>query len=268
MIDFGLAGKVVVVTGGASGIGRTLALSLASQGASVAIVDQHQDPIDEAVRETRALGVPAFGVVADVRDEAAVSRAARATEDALGRAFGLAACAGIGAAGRADSVSAAAFSEVMDVNGLGLFLTCREWGGQMIAAGDGAIVAVSSLFGLVGHTGRVGYVASKFAVNGIVKTLAVEWGHLGVRVNAVAPSLVDTPMLAEGIPEAFRQLQIERTPLARIAQPRDVANVIMMLMSDAAAYVTGTVTPVDGGLSAGLLTSESGRAIHSRRTQS
>jgi len=265
MLDYGLRDRAVIVTGGASGIGLATARLLADQGAKVGVLDLQTAAVEHCVADLRARGATVFGLVADVRDEAQLATAAAAAEHALGPIYGLAACAGIGAASWADEVEPAEFNRVMDVNALGLFLSCRAFARRMLEHGEGAIVAVSSLYGEVGHTGRLGYVASKFAVNGIVKTLAIEWARGGVRVNAVAPTLVATPMLNAGIPKDFVDLTVDRTPMARIATPEDVASASLMLLSDAARYVNGVILPVDGGLSAGYLVSENGQAIHSKR---
>jgi NAD(P)-dependent dehydrogenase (short-subunit alcohol dehydrogenase family) len=265
VIDFGLRDRIVVVTGGASGIGEAAVQLLVAQGCSVAFIDLDLDTVKRIEKMYVAKGERVLGIAADVRDEVALTKAADTVEKELGTVYGLLACAGIGVAQRAEALAAEEWSRVMDVNGLGMFLTCKAFAPQMRTAGSGSIVAVSSLNGLVGHAGRAAYVASKFAVNGLIKTLAIEWGADGVRVNAIAPQIVATPMVSAGIPDEFIALASDRTPMGRIAQPKEVASAMLMLLSDAASFVNGVVLPLDGGLSAGILTSEKGRAVHSKR---
>ena len=265
MIDYGLRDRVVVVTGGVSGIGEAAVHLLVEQGSRVALIDRDVDAVARAQQLYMSQGGKVLGIAADVRDETAMIEAAKQVEQDLGPVYGLVACAGIGAAQMADVLKVEEWSNVMDINALGMFITCKSFAPQMRAARSGSIVAVSSLYGIVGHTGRAAYVASKFAVNGLVKTLALEWGADGVRVNAVAPQLVATPMVAAGIPEEFLAIASDRTPMGRIAEPEEVASAMLMLLSSAASFINGVVIPLDGGLSAGILTTEQGRAVHSRR---
>lgn len=266
MIGYGLTGRVICVTGGASGIGRAGALALARDGAHVAILDLHQEEIDRLLPDLRAMGVKADGVALDVRDAAATRAAADRFEVTLGPVEGVFACAGISGAGPAELLDDREFTEIVGVNLMGLFQSCREFGRRMIARGKGAIVVVGSIDGLGGHPGRTHYVASKHAVVGLTKNLALEWGRHGVRVNAIAPGFVDTPLLRRGVPENFIETVVQdRTPLGRMGRPEDMAGVALMLLSDAAAYVTGVTVPVDGGLSAGFLTHRQGGDYSSRR---
>lgn len=259
MINFGLKGRVVVVTGGASGIGRAGTLALARDGAHVGVIDMSQEAVDRVVDEIRALGVKAAGHVMDVRDAAAMRSAADRFEAELGPVSGLFACAGISRTAPAEAMDEADFDAVMTTNVNGVFLTCRVFGERMIARRQGSIVIIGSVDSLGGHPGRLHYTASKHAVAGLAKTLALEWGRFGIRVNCIAPGLVDTPLLRANMPTAFMDdIAAQRTPLGRLGQAGEMANVALMLLSDVASYMTGAVVPIDGGLTAGYFTRKQG----------
>ncbi|GAA4540210.1 SDR family NAD(P)-dependent oxidoreductase [Pseudonocardia xishanensis] len=256
MIDFGLRDRVILVTGAGSGIGRAVALHAATQGARIAVVDFSEADADGVVTEIKEAGGTAVALVADVRAEAEVEAAVSRCEEVLGPLDGVVACAGISRPAPAESLTLEGWSQVIDTNLTGAFLTARIAGSRLLARG-GSLVVVSSVDGLGGHAGRVHYSASKFGVAGIVKSLAIEWGRRGVRVNAVAPGPVDTPLLrAIHSDEALAGGILVRTPLGRLALPADQANAILFLLSDAAAFVTGTLLPVDGGLTAGCFNDE------------
>jgi NAD(P)-dependent dehydrogenase (short-subunit alcohol dehydrogenase family) len=265
MINFGLADRVVVVTGGASGIGRATCMALARDGAKVAVLDLQADEIASTVDDLRGLGAEAIGHTLDVCDEAATMAAADEIARSLGPVYGLVASAGTSAAARAEDYAAADFTRVMSVNALGMLLSCQVFGGAMIERGEGAIVGIGSISGLAGHAGRVGYTASKSAVHGLIKGLAVEWGRHNVRVNSVAPTLVDTPLVRRGMPNYFFDVVTDRTPMGRIGTTDDMANAVLMLLSDAATFITGQILSVDGGLTSGFLTRNSGADLSSKR---
>lgn len=266
MISYGLKERVVCVTGGASGIGRAGALALARDGARVGIIDLRQADIDATVEELRALGATATGYALDVRDADATVKAAERLEADLGPVDGLFACAGISRTAPAEDLAEQDLTDVLDVNVKGLFLSCREFGKRMIGRGNGAIVVIGSIDGLGGHPGRLHYVSSKHAVSGLAKNLALEWGRYGIRVNCIAPGLVDTPLLRAGMPPNFvENVVLDRTPLGRMARPEEIASVALMLLSDASSYLTGAIVPIDGGLSAGFFTRKQGGDYSSRR---
>lgn len=259
MINYGLAGRVVCVTGGASGIGRATALALAADGAHVGIIDVQADKTAETLAELRALGARAAGAVADVRDAEATKQAADKFEAELGPVVGLFASAGTSTAMPAEALSEEDFTRVLDINLKGVFLSCREFGGRMIGHGKGAIVLVSSIDGLGGHPGRAHYTSSKHALIGLTRNLALEWGRHGVRVNAIAPGSVDTPLLRKTMPMKFiNEVVCDRTPLGRMADASELASVALMLLSDACSYVSGVSIAVDGGLTAGFFTHRQG----------
>ncbi|MGV6871922.1 SDR family NAD(P)-dependent oxidoreductase [Pseudochelatococcus sp. B33] len=259
MLNFGLKDRVLFVTGGASGIGRATALMAADDGAHVAIVDQNEERIGDVLEELRGKGIRAFGTALDVRDPAATAEAVRRTEAELGPIDALFAAAGVSTTKPAEGLDVEEFDRVMDVNVNGVFVSCCEVGKVMISRGRGAVVVVGSIDGLGGHPGRTHYVSSKFAVQGLTRNLALEWGRYGLRVNAVMPGFVDTPLLRRSIPQGFIDNVVnDRTPMGRMARAEDIAGAALMLMSDAAAYVNGAILPVDGGLSAGVLTRSCG----------
>lgn len=266
MIDYGLKDRVICITGGASGIGRAGALTAARNGAHIAIIDLRQEDIDRTLDECRAFGVKATGCAMDVRDAAATRAAAERIEAELGPVRGLYACAGISRAHLASDFVESDFDDIMDINTNGVFLSCREFGRRMIANGGGSIVAISSVDGIGGHPGRLAYAASKHAVIGLTRTFALEWGRHNVRVNAIAPGLVDTPLLRANMPKPFMEdIAEQRTPLGRMAQPEEISSVALMLLSDACSYVTGAVVPIDGGLTSGYFTRGQGSDLASNK---
>lgn len=266
MLDFGLRGRVVVVTGGASGIGLACARRLVQDGARVAITDRDGPAVEAVLAELRQAGGTVTGHVLDVRDAAATGQAFAAVEAELGKLAGLVASAGTSGAAPAETLPEEEWRQVIDVNLTGLFLSCSAAGRLMIANGQGAIVTIGSIDALGGHPGRAHYVASKYGVVGYTKTAALEWGRHGIRVNCVAPGLVDTPLLRRGVPAHFASAVAEdRAPFGRMAQPDDIAGAVLALLSDATGFVTGAVLPVDGGLTAGYLTRAQGADLSSTR---
>ena len=198
-------------------------------------------------------------VTADVRSDSEVASYVAAALDAHGRVDALFNNAGVeGPIASLVDYPADGFDQVLAVNVLGVWLGIKHTGPAIAASGGGAIVNTASMLGMVGTAGMGAYVASKHAVIGLTKTAALEFAPLGVRVNAVAPAPVDTRMIRsieQGMnpddPSAVRQFLVSRVPLARYADPEEVAAVAAFLCSDDAAYMTGTVVPIDGGSHAG-----------------
>jgi NAD(P)-dependent dehydrogenase (short-subunit alcohol dehydrogenase family) len=251
-----LAGRVVLITGGAAGIGYATAARLVAMGARVALVDRDEAAATEAAR---SLPAGAFAIGADVTDREAMERSVDAAERKLGPIHGVVACAGISASGASETLDANRWDQVLAVNLTGVFNTCQAAARRMIPRRAGAIVIIGSTASLGGFSGRANYAASKHGVIGLARTLAIEWGRHGVRVNAVAPGSIATQRAAAAIPAAFaNDVILDRTPLGRHGAPDDVASVSAFLLSDASSFVTGAVVPVDGGLSAGYLTHRQG----------
>ncbi len=251
-----MSDRVALVTGAASGIGAAVCRRLATDGVRIAAADLNADALDALAG---SLDVSVLTGALDVRDEAAQQRFVARVEAELGGITDVVPCAGLARAAPAETMGAAVWSQVIDVNLTGTFLTCAAAAPGMLRRGRGAIVGIASITAKGGQPGRANYAASKWGLIGLLKTLAVEWGSRGVRVNGVAPNGVDTPLLTQGVPEPFLQgVMIDRTPLGRLARVEEVADVIAFLLSDAASYVNGAVLEVDGGLTAGFLTHRHG----------
>jgi 3-oxoacyl-[acyl-carrier protein] reductase len=260
------AQRVALITGAASGIGAAVCAHLAASGVAIAAADLNQDGLD-ALQERLGRHTRFLGATLDVRDEAAQQAFVAQTEATLGAITDVVPCAGLARSAPAESMSAEQWDLVLDINLRGTFLTCKSAAAVMLPRRRGSIVCLASITARGGQPGRANYAASKWGLVGLVKSLASEWGNRGVRVNAVAPNGVDTPMLTVGVPEAFREgVMLDRTPLGRFAQVEEVAQSIGFLLSDAASYITGTVLDVDGGLTAGYLTHRHGAdyALHQR----
>jgi len=253
------AGKAFVVTGAARGIGEAVARRLAGEGAAIAATDIDAGSLAALEASLRAEGRVVFARAFDSRDSSATDRFVADAAGHLGRLDGAVPCAGIARAAPADEMDDAAWSDVLDINLTGVFFTCRAVGRLLLAQGSGAIVTIASITAKGGQPGRANYAASKWGLVGLTKTLAVEWAHRGVRVNAVAPNGVDTPMIRDGIPAQFlADVMLDRTPLGRLARPEEIAAAIAFLLSDEAAYINGAVLEVDGGLTAGFMTHRHG----------
>lgn len=264
-ISLGLTDRVMMVTGGASGIGRQCALALARDGAHVAIADSNAEGADAVAGEIRALGRRSHATSFDVRDAAATDKAVAEIETALGPIDGLITAAGISRPFLATDMPSDVWEAVIGVNLSGTFYSCQAVGKRMVARGRGAIVTIGSTSSLGGQAARAHYCASKAGVVGLTRDLAIEWGSYGVRINSVGPSATDTPMIRAGLPEAFVSGVMEdRTPLARLCQPEEIANVCLFLLSDLASYMTGALVMADGGVSAGFFTHRNGRDLSSK----
>ena len=261
------AGRRILITGAARGIGRATAHYLAARGAALVLADMDGDGVKATAAALAEEDAAIFASPLDVRDTAAVKAFVDAAESALGPIDGLVPSAGVAQAMPAERMDDAVWDRVIDINLSSVFRICREVGRRMLDRGHGAIVMLASVTAKGGQPGRANYAASKWGIVGLTKTLAVEWGACGVRVNAVAPNGVDTPMIRDGLPPAFvDDVMLDRTPLGRLARPEEVAAAIAFLLSDEAAYVNGAVLEVDGGLTAGFLTHRRGADLAMRET--
>ncbi len=237
-----LAGRVALVTGGARGLGAAYVRGLHERGATVVIADVLED---EGFRLAESLGERAHFVRLDVTDEQEWTSAVELAVG-LGGVEILVNNAGIANSGRIEKYGRAAWDAVIAVNLTGVYLGARAVVGPMKAAGGGSIINISSVQGMRGGAALHGYTASKWGVRGLTKSLAVELGVDGIRVNSVHPGFVETDMTLTL--DAERQI----IPLGRIAQPTDLVGAVLFLAGDESAYVTGIELVVDGGMIAGV----------------
>jgi NAD(P)-dependent dehydrogenase (short-subunit alcohol dehydrogenase family)/mannose-6-phosphate isomerase-like protein (cupin superfamily) len=246
--DLRLAGDHAVVTGAGRGIGRASALALASQGASVTLVARSAAELEEVASEIKAAGGKAFPRPADVTDPEAVEGAIQAAAE-HGELSICVNAAGLNRTGPTTELALADWELVVDTNLRGTFLVCRAVGAALLRSGHGGrIINISSQMGSVGYPGRAAYCASKHAVNGLTKALAVEWARAGITVNAVAPTFIETPMTAPMFDDPeFRDDVLRRIPIGRIGTVAEVAAAVIFLASRSASLITGHILLVDGG---------------------
>jgi 2-keto-3-deoxy-L-fuconate dehydrogenase len=238
------SGRVALVTGAGSGIGAATARRFAEEGTTVVGGDLRREAVEE-------LGPGIVPVELDVRDESSVMRAVERAE-ALGGIDVLVNVAGIGSTTSAPETPLEVWNDVMAVNAGGTFLCCKHAIPPMAARGTGAIVNVASVAGLVGLRNRAAYCASKGAVIALTRALAVDHVGDGIRVNAVCPGTVDSPWVRRLVEEAGESLDAlrARQPIGRLGTPEEIADAILYLAGDSAAFVTGTALVIDGGLTA------------------
>jgi 2-hydroxycyclohexanecarboxyl-CoA dehydrogenase len=245
-----MRGKVAIVTGGGSGIGRAIANRLARGGMRVAITDLVGESADTAVRALREEGFDALGVAADVAKQADVAVLFDAVVARFGAPDILINNAGIVRIAPSVDLSEDDWQRVVAVNLTGLFLCCQAAARLMISAGGGRIINIASTAARGVAPGFAAYAASKSAVVGLTRALAAEWGPHGILVNSVSPGAIDTPLsqaARQRDPEAFARRD-RRTPVRRAGSVADVAGVVAFLVSDASGYVTGADILVDGGM--------------------
>ncbi|ODS36528.1 MAG: D-threitol dehydrogenase [Candidatus Altiarchaeales archaeon WOR_SM1_79] len=246
--NFALNDQVAIVTGGNKGIGQTIALCMAQAGADVVVTGRTKQELKDACTEIKRLGNKALWVEMDVRNVIDVERMVAQVLEAFGRIDVLVNNAGISHVLPAENHTEEIWDAIIDTNLKGVFLCSQAVGRQMIMQKRGSIVNMSSQAGTVGLLNHVAYCASKGGVNLLTKVLALEWAPHNVRVNAVSPTVIRTPMTDKVF--ADKDVRAEMTakiPLGRFGEPEDVAGAVIFLASEASAMVTGHVLLVDGG---------------------
>ena len=247
-------GRVAVVTGGNSGIGRATAIRFAQEGAKVVVAARRIQQGEETVEEIRGAGGEAIFVRTDVSKAAEVESMVSRTVEAYGRLDYAFNNAGTGTGGPMHEATEEDWDRVIDVNLKGVWLCMKYEIAQMLAQSGGAIVNVSSVAGLVGEGNAPIYAASKFGVVGLTRSSALQYARSGIRINAVCPGAVLTPGLQrtfEGRPEVEEWFGAHE-PIGRLGEPNEIAEAVVWLCSDAASFVTGVAMPVDGGMVAGI----------------
>jgi NAD(P)-dependent dehydrogenase (short-subunit alcohol dehydrogenase family) len=249
---FDLKGKVALITGGNGGIGLGMAEGLAAAGADIIIAARKAEKSKAAAAALAKRGVRTGVVEVNVADDASCRAMVAAAAKQMGRIDILVNNAGVAKSDvRAEDTSDDHWRFHMDVNVDGVFWCCRAFGRHMLDQGKGAIVNIGSMSGYIVNKPQPQsfYNASKAAVHHLTRSLAVEWAPRGVRVNAVAPTYIETPLTSFGIkenPEMYKTW-LEMTPMGRVGQPDEIASVVQFLASDAASLVTGTIVLADGG---------------------
>jgi NAD(P)-dependent dehydrogenase (short-subunit alcohol dehydrogenase family) len=259
-----LEGKVALVTGGASGIGRATALLFGDEGARVVVADVDDQGNEETVSVISERGGEAFHVHCDTSDSNQVEALVGAAVERFGRLDCAFNNAGIGGASAAVAdYELEAWNRVLAVNLTGVFLCLRSELRQMVAQGGGAIVNTASVVGMMGYPHLAAYTAAKHGVVGLTRTAAIEYARHGIRVNAVCPGWTETPMVMDEGPAPGSQPDVyaaiaAMAPMKRLGMPAEIASAVAWLCSDAASFVTGQPLIVDGGVAAGRERAEPG----------
>lgn len=242
-----LEGKVAIVTGGTRGIGYAIVKTFLSSGAKVALLGSGQESVDKALVKLRAekADYQVMGLCPNLADYKAVEEAFTQVKEKFGKIDVLVNNAGISARESIYEYDPEAFAKIMELNVKAVFYCSKAVAPLMKEQGGGAIINTSSMVSLYGQRSGCGYPASKFAVNGLTKSLARELGPDQIRVNAVAPGVTRTDMVA-ALPEDMVARLAATIPLGRVGEPEEVANAFLFLASDLASYVTGTILSVDG----------------------
>ncbi len=244
-----LDGTVALLTGSGSGLGRAMAVALAEAGADVALAGRRAEALGETEKLIAATDRKVLAVPADVSNAGDVKKAVKETESALGPIDILVNGAGVYNGDETLSLAVEEWRRVIDVNLTGTFLCCQAAGEGMVARGGGSIVNVATFLGERGQrAARAAYNASQAGVASLTRSLSVEWGPQGVRVNCISPGAHRTPMTAAALsnPEAEKWLN-EKTVLGRVGEPEDIAGLCVFLASDASGYITGVNVFEDGG---------------------
>ena len=253
-----LKGKIAIVTGGGSGIGRATAERFAREGARVLVADREPEAGEGTARAIRDVGGEARSVEVDVSDPVRVQKMVEAALDAFGGIDILFNNAGVLAFGSVLDTDPETWHRVLAVNLTGVYLCSRAAIPHMVARGGGSIVNVSSSTGAYDAKGNTAaYVASKGGVTLLTKAMAIDHAGDNIRVNAIAPGPTDTPMLQDNLPESARETFARTFPMGRLGEPGELAQAVLVLASDEASFIMGAILPVDGGQTADVGDSDS-----------
>jgi 3-oxoacyl-[acyl-carrier protein] reductase len=242
-----LADRVALVTGASQGIGRACALKLASQGASVAVAARNQEKLHELMREISAAGGKAAAFPMDVAEEEQIKSACKAVLAQFGKVDILVNNAGITRDQLVMRMKRADWDAVLNTNLTSAYLCIQQVISSMLKQRWGRIINVASVFGQTGQAGQANYAASKAGLIGLTMAIAREVGSRSITCNAVAPGFIETAMTA-GLSDDFKQNAVKMIPLGRVGTPAEVANAVAFLASEEAAYITGHVLNVNGGM--------------------
>lgn len=242
-----LKDKVCIITGAGNGIGRAAAFKFAQEGARVMVCDISLPAIEDTVAAIKESGCEADGYRVDVTNKGQIEEMVKTVMVKYGCIDVLVNNAGIIQDAQLSKMSDEQFDRVIDINLRGTYLCTRAVVDIMIAQNSGVILNASSIVGLYGNFGQTNYAASKFGVIGMAKSWAKELGRKGIRVNAVCPGFIDTPIL-EAMPEKVIRAMEQKVPLGRLGKPEEIANVYAFLASDEAGYINGAVIEVSGGV--------------------
>ncbi len=249
--NFGLEGKVIVLTGGTKGLGHILSKGIAAAGAKVVVISRNEADCKRVASEINCLGQEAYGIAADVSNSESITTAIQKILDIYGCIDVLINNAGVTNRKKFELLTEEDWDYVININLKGAFLTAQTVGKQMIKQKNGVILNMASVLGLVGQYFVAPYCASKGGIVQLTKALALEWAIHNIRVNAVAPSYIMTELTQDALTEekAYNYI-LSQTPMRRLGQPEEIVGTVLFLASDHASYITGQVICVDGGWTA------------------
>lgn len=241
-----LKDKVAIITGAGRGIGEVTAKKFAAEGAKVTVSDINEEAVKKTVAEIIEMGGEALGLTVDVTNRQQVDNMIAETKKRFGRIDILINNAGIIQDAQLIKMTEEQWDQVIDVNLKGAFNVAQAVARVMKEQQSGVILNASSVVGIFGNFGQTNYAAAKWGINGMTKTWAKELGRYGIRVNAVAPGFIETPMTAK-MPDKILNMMKEKSILKKLGRPEDIANGYVFLASDEASYITGTILCIDGG---------------------